>query len=118
MNERDLDRLVDMLTAARKAQYFAAGRSRSSLDSDELLALALTRLLEIVGEAARSISPDTRAQIPHIQWPLIIGMRNYLAHDYLHVDYDVVWNTVEIDIPVLIEGSKNLLDQEGRRDAQ
>jgi uncharacterized protein with HEPN domain len=64
MNEADKNRLYDMLDAARKAQSFVAGKNRTSLDEDEMLALALTRLLEIIGEAARNVSENARSEIP------------------------------------------------------
>jgi uncharacterized protein with HEPN domain len=102
MDEADRNRLYDMLNAARKAQHFVAGKEREILDEDEILALAVTRLLEIVGEAARSVSEETRQELPELPWPAIIDMRHRIAHDYLHVDHDVVWDTINVDLPDLI----------------
>ena len=59
-------RLRHMLDAARKAVAFCRQRTRDDLDGDELLALGIVRLLEIIGEAARSVSPEKRAQLPDI----------------------------------------------------
>ena len=55
MSKRDETRLLDMLDAARKAREFVKDRTRDDLDSNDMLALALVRLLEIVGEAARYV---------------------------------------------------------------
>ena len=101
MNKHDRTRLLDMLDAARKAQAFAAGRSREDLDSDEMFAFALTRALEIIGEAAARVSQETRADLPQIPWRSIIGMRNKLIHDYLSVDHNIVWDTATIRVPQL-----------------
>ena len=76
-------------------------RDRRDLDSDRLLALALVRLLEIVGEAAGRVPADERARLPAIPWPLIIGLRNRLIHGYDNVDHDIVWQIVTTDIPAL-----------------
>ncbi len=102
MNEADRNRLYDMLNAARKTQSFIAGKGRDALDEDEILALALTRLLEIVGEAARNVSEEAQRELPKLPWPAIVGMRHRIAHDYLHVDHDVVWNTLTVDLPRLV----------------
>ncbi len=64
-----------MLDAARKTLAFAKGRSRSDLDTDEQLTLALVRLLEIIGEAAKQVSTEPRASHPEIPWREIVGTR-------------------------------------------
>jgi uncharacterized protein with HEPN domain len=68
MLKDDEIRLRHMLDAALKAVSFVKGRSRSDLDSDEKLALAVTRLLEILGEAARGLSRDFKNSNPQIEW--------------------------------------------------
>jgi uncharacterized protein with HEPN domain len=57
-----------MQDATRQALEFAANRSRADLDTDAMLMLALTRLLEIIGEAAKNVSEPTRALAPGIPW--------------------------------------------------
>ncbi len=112
MNEADRNRLYDMLDAARKAQSFVTSRDRASLDEDEMLALALTRLLEIIGEAAWNVSADTQSEISTLPWTAIVGMRHRIAHDYLHVDYAVVWDTITVDLPGLVEVLESILPPE------
>jgi uncharacterized protein with HEPN domain len=92
-----------MLEAAREACDMAAGETRSSLDSDRKLSLALVRLIEIVGEAAANISKDRQSQLPDFPWKSVIGMRNRMIHAYFDIDLDVVWQTVVEDLPVLID---------------
>ncbi|MEN6611233.1 MAG: HepT-like ribonuclease domain-containing protein [Methanoregulaceae archaeon] len=57
--------------------------------------------LEILGEAARGISPEFRKGHPDITWSDIIGMRNVLVHHYFGIDRDAVWKVVEHDLPIL-----------------
>jgi uncharacterized protein with HEPN domain len=60
------------------------------------------RPLEIIGEAARRISQDTRDAHPEIPWEQMIGMRNRLIHEYFRVNLTTVWETVQNDLPSLI----------------
>lgn len=71
--------LCDMRDNARTAIDFCRGRTRSDLDTDRMLALAIARLLEIIGEAARHVSVETRDKAPHIPWRQIIGTRDILT---------------------------------------
>jgi len=91
-----------MLDHARQACGMAHGRKRSDLESDRMLQLALTRLVEIVGEAASRVSISTREKHREIPWPDIVGMRNRLIHGYDVVDLDLLWDTIETDLPPLI----------------
>jgi uncharacterized protein with HEPN domain len=61
---------------------YAAGRSRADLDDDELLRLALTKLVEIVGEVAKHISDDLRESCPEVPWSAAWRMRDRLIHHY------------------------------------
>ncbi len=63
---RDVARLRHMREAAEKAIAYTVGRDRSTLDSDEMRTLAVVRLVEIIGEAARAVSKPTRTQFPEI----------------------------------------------------
>ena len=95
----DAVRLRHMLDAAHKARAFMRNRSRSELESDEMLALAVVRLLEILGEAAARVSPAVQAELPNIPWRQIIGTRNRLIHGYFNVDLDIIWTILQHDLP-------------------
>lgn len=103
MSKRD-DRftLRQMLDYAQHAVAMAHGRKRSDLESDFMFQLALTRLVEIIGEAASRVSMPTREQHRDIPWSDIVGMRNRLIHGYDVVDLNLLWDTVAIDLPPLI----------------
>jgi uncharacterized protein with HEPN domain len=103
MTPPDDIRLRHLTTAAEKAVSYAAERSREDLDSDELLRLALTKLVEIVGEAAKQISDRTRDKYPDVPWSAAARMRDRLVHHYFDINLDVLWSTVTQDLPALLE---------------
>ena len=95
-------RLRHMLDAAQKASSFVKSRSRGDLDSDEMLALAVIRLLEVMGEATRGLSQEFKDKNQQIPWKQITGTRDRLIHGYFDVDLDIIWNIVSRDLPPLI----------------
>ena len=105
----DLTRLIHMLEAAQKINQYVQGETRDSLETDEKLALALVRLIEILGEAASKVSKERQAELTQIPWREVIGMRNRLVHAYFDIDYDIVWDTVTLNIPALMEALEDLL---------
>lgn len=100
---RDPAYLADMIAAARLAVSYTAGRSELDFLDDRQLQDAVIRRLEIIGEAARRVSDQTRGQLPDVPWGMIIGMRNLLIHRYDAVDPAIVWETVHVNLPPLIE---------------
>lgn len=63
-----------------------------------MLALAVVRLLEIIGEAASRVPVEERARRPNVPWAAIVGLRNRLIHGYDDVDHDIVW-AIRLDRP-------------------
>ena len=103
MDKPDRIRLRHMLDAANEAVSFVEGRSREDLNSDTMLLRAVVKSIEIVGEAASKLSDSCKSEIHELPWEDIIGMRNRLIHAYFRVNRDVVWKTVQEDLPALIE---------------
>lgn len=112
MREADQIRLRHMLDAAREAVLFAEGKSREDLDGDRLLALALMKCIEIVGEAAANLSTAGRDALPTVPWKSILGMRNRLVHAYFEIDLDVVWYTTTVSLPQLIQILERIITPE------
>jgi uncharacterized protein with HEPN domain len=112
MFKNDLVRLRHMVDAAREAVDFAQNKTRDDLDSDRMLLLSLTKLIEIIGEAANKISVETKNNHPEVDWPSIIGMRNKLSHGYFDIDNDIVWATITDDLPPLIETLEAITSRE------
>lgn len=102
MPPEDDVRIRHMVDAVRTALRFVDGRVRTDLDDDEMLVLALTKLVEIVGEAAKQVTPGTRATLPDVPWTAAARMRDRLVHHYFDVDLDVLWSTIETDLPGLL----------------
>ena len=102
MRKDDVIRLLHMLDAAREAVAFSRARTRGDLNNDRQLVLALVKDVEIVGEAATQVTKPTRQQLPDIPWEQIVGMRNRLVHAYFDINLDIVWKTIQGDLPELI----------------
>jgi len=105
----DRTRLQHMLDHALEAVEMIRDRSRADLDSDRKLNLSLVRLVEITGEAAARVSLAERARYPGIPWDDIIGLRNRVVHGYDEVDFDILWDTVELHLPPLINELRQAL---------
>jgi uncharacterized protein with HEPN domain len=109
MSKRDpMVALRQMSEAAREAMELTAGRSRSDLDSNRLLSLALVRLLEVLGEAASRVPGEARELHPDIPWAEMIGMRHRLIHGYDQVDHDIVWAVLSDDLPSLVTALEHI----------
>lgn len=102
-----------MVDAAQEALRFIAGRSRRDLDSDRQLTLALVKEIEIIGEAACQLAPETRAELPNVPWADLIGMRHRLVHAYFDINLDILWQTVVEDLPFLVSLLETSVPPEG-----
>ena len=112
MTPDDRWRLLHMVEAAEQALGFVQGRDRLDLSEDQMLRLALTRAVEIVGEAASQVSDVGRSEIPSLPWAQIIGMRNRLVHAYFDINQDILWDTVQLALPTLVKQLKAALGTE------
>lgn len=99
--------LAQMRDHAVEALALAAALTRSTLDSDRLRALALVRLLEIIGESANRVPTEFQSAHGVIDWRGWIGLRHRLIHGYDVVDHDILWKIVTTDLPAL----RTTLDQ-------
>jgi uncharacterized protein with HEPN domain len=90
-----------------EALRFVEGRSRGDLDTDTMLRFALLRAVEVVGEAASQVSEEGRAALPDVPWRKVVGMRNRLVHAYFDIDHDILWDTVTLALPALLEYLKS-----------
>lgn len=109
----DITRLRHMLDYSRKACEFTQNKTQSDLEADEVLTLAIVRLIEIIGEAAANVSLERREQLSDIPWSEIVGMRNRVVHAYFDVDFNIVWDTLENNLPLLISQLETILRDEG-----
>lgn len=102
-----------MLDHAREACALVAGRNQADIHEDRLLQLALTRLVEIVGEAAGRVSRESQARFPTVPWREAVMTRHRITHGYDVVDYDILWDTVQGDFPPLVAALEQALAELG-----
>lgn len=112
MVKRDIrDYLNDILIHIDLAQSFIEGMSFDEFRNDDKTILALTRAIEIVGEATKQVPLATRERYPNISWKNLIGMRDRIAHVYFGIDLDIVWSTTYEDLPELRPVIQAILDE-------
>ena len=93
---KDHARLLHMQDAMENIEHYAERGERSQLVED-----AIVRQLQIIGEAARKMSPQFRSSHPEIPWKKIIGLRVIIVHEYMKVESSQIWRTVEDELPTL-----------------
>jgi uncharacterized protein with HEPN domain len=109
MHKRDLAYVDHILKCIKKIRKYVRGVDKKDFSKNELLQDAIIRNFEVIGEASKKISPDFKKINFEIPWKEIAGMRDKLIHDYLGVDIEVIWKTIEHDLPILQKGLKNLV---------
>jgi uncharacterized protein with HEPN domain len=77
-----------------------------------MLLFALVRAVEIIGEAASRLSPETKSVVSSVPWAAIVAMRNRLIHAYFDIDHDILWKTVSEEIPFLLSSLRAVLAKE------
>ncbi len=107
-----IDYLQDIRDNAQRAIQFTKGMDYKSFAKDEKTVYAVIRAVEIIGEAATKIPNEIRSQYPNIPWRDLTGMRIKLVHQYFGINMEVVWQTLQDDLPMLIEEMGKILDQE------
>jgi uncharacterized protein with HEPN domain len=96
------DYLRDMLAHAQQAQAFVQGMTFEQFAADARTQAAVLWSLSIIGEAANRIPDSLQNQYPGVPWAPIVGMRNRLIHAYPTTNVQIVWDTVQRDLPGLI----------------
>jgi uncharacterized protein with HEPN domain len=95
------DYLLHILSEADFLLGASEGLKFSEFDSDETLRRAFVRSLEVIGEASKKVPQTFRDLHPEIEWRSMAGMRDRLIHDYMGVDYELVWDVIQNRIPEL-----------------
>ncbi|MGB8219126.1 MAG: DUF86 domain-containing protein [Methanoregula sp.] len=102
MRPEDPAYLFHILDAISHIEEFAKNiSSAEDLKDHPLERAGIERMLSIIGEAAKNVSPQLRKDTPDIPWKATAGMRDKLIHHYFGVDYEAVYETVRQDLPVL-----------------
>jgi len=114
MQKDNIIRLRHMLEAAREALSFAENKTKSDLYSNRMIALSIIKSIEIIGEAASTVTKDFRDKHNEIPWTSIVAMRNRLIHVYFDIDLDRVWDTITDDLLPLIVALENAIFEESK----
>jgi len=101
-----------MLDMSRKEVDTVTGKTRDGYNDDEILRMALTHFIQVIGEAAKKVSAEFQATHPQIPWREIVGTRHRIVHGYLNIDEDLVWEIVTHDLPALIRGLEKIIPSE------
>ena len=104
----DRERMRDIQEAIQKIEKYA-NRGKEEFFANELIQSWILLHLQIIGEAARSMSPNTHQQYPEINWRDIIDFRNLLVHEYFRVDLKIIWQIIEQEIPTLKKQINSIL---------
>lgn len=118
LEERDCARFRDMEIYAQRAIDYLAEVPETSFAGDTLIQDAVLRCFEVLGEAARAVSPAGKAAYPAIPWPFIVGMRNRVIHEYHRIDLALVYTTVMSELPGLIDLLRQALSSVNHDDAE
>jgi len=97
----DKERVQHMILVASKIMRYTTYMTFESFRSSDLVADAVVKNFEIIGEAAYHITDTLKDKYPNIPWKQIQGLRHILVHDYYKINYEIVWNTLEKNLQTL-----------------
>jgi uncharacterized protein with HEPN domain len=113
MSKRDSKLLLlDIKESIEKIKRYTLGISFEDFINDNKTCDAVIRNFEIIGEAANRLNDEIKEKYPSINWHRIRGFRNRIVHDYMGVDYNIVWTIIQSDIQQLLHDIQNVIDNE------
>ncbi|HEY7216135.1 MAG TPA: DUF86 domain-containing protein [Thermoanaerobaculia bacterium] len=109
LEERDSAYLWDMLQTARDILEFTQGSTFVEYSSNKMMKMSVERGFQILGDAARRVSEDLKAEHPEIPWSSIVKHRNVIVHDYVDLSLERIWEVVQKDLPALVRDLERLI---------
>jgi uncharacterized protein with HEPN domain len=110
MPRPDRERLEDIASACGAVARFVGSRDEAAFVADELVRSAVCWQLLVIGEAAKAVSPETRAARPQIDWPGVTGFRDVLAHEYFRLSWPRIWAAAALNVSELAVQIREVLD--------
>lgn len=101
--------LEDIVDAAEKIEQFTDGMSYEAFVEDEKTVDAVLRNFEVIGEAAKNVPESHREEYSDVPWREMAGMRDRLIHGYATVDLEIIWTTVEEDVPEILHDIRSIM---------
>jgi uncharacterized protein with HEPN domain len=107
----DRQRLLHILDAIIEIQSYIANTDIKVFLENSMMRFACVKQIEIIGEAANYITPETKELFTDLEWRQIVGMRHVLVHEYFGIDFNLIWQVIIDDLPELKEKVSRILIQ-------
>lgn len=107
--------MIDILEAGEHIATYIEGLDYEDFLDSQLVQDAVMRNLQIIGEAVKRLSPETRVEHPDVPWREMAGLRDRIVHDYFGIDYEVVWSVIAEELPDLVPPRRGDSGQPGAR---
>ncbi len=111
MSLSPIEYLHHMLDEAIYIETNTSGLTQTAFMQSQTLQRAFVRSLEIIGEASKHVPTDFRARYQDVPWKEMAGIRDRLIHDYMAVDYEIVWDVISTEIPSLVSELEEIIEQ-------
>jgi uncharacterized protein with HEPN domain len=112
MKKDDSVYLRHIMDAFLQIEHYTDGITYEAFLSNRLVQDGVIRQLEVMGEAARNISDDLQIKNPAIPWRQMISLRNRIIHAYFNVNFQIIWEIIQVDIPEIKQEIKLILENE------
>jgi uncharacterized protein with HEPN domain len=107
-----------MIAAMKAIEQFVEGLSLSEFKDDDRTSSAVIRKFEIIGEAAKHMPESVKGTYPDVPWKRMAGMRDRLIHGYFGIDYQLVWDAIQLELPELKPRLKEILTELQKSNSQ
>lgn len=104
-------RIRHILEAVNKIQRYTGDMREEELAANSMAVDAVIRNFQVIGEATRKLPEHVRDRYPHIPWSDMQKMRHVVVHDYDRIDVPTLWQTIQKDLPPLVEPLEKMLEE-------